>query len=301
MKRKLIQIANSTSVVSLPKDWIEEYKLKKGDELELHKLKNNILIKTNNIKHDEIHLDISNLHYDLVWRYLITAYRKGTETIVIKYSPDFIETLQVYIKDLVGMAVINQKDNTITLKDFFYNYSENDLDNMVHRVFNLVKEMSKDILTAVKEKDSDSLKDMRHRDFNIGKFTNLCIRILNKNVYQNYNKSLSLYRFIPMIEEIGDEYRRIAETYLKDSSDINRNIINIFSDVNGLFDDYYELYYNYDKNKLIEFHKKGNEIINNMKDNYHNKKNSEIQMLSSLNTIVNMIKNICEESLIVNI
>jgi len=100
---------------------------------------------------------------------------------------------------------------------------------------------------------------------------------------------------------MGDEYRRIAETYLKDSSDINRSIINIFGDVNGLFDDYYELYYNYDKNKLIEFHKKGNEIINNMKDNYHNKKNSEIQMLSSLNTIVNMIKNICEESLIVNI
>lgn len=301
MKRKVIQIANSTCVVSLPKDWLEEYNIKKGDELELHKLKNNILIKTNNIKEDEIYLDITNLHFDLVWRYLITAYRKGSETIRIKYSPDFIETLQIYIKDLVGMAVINQKDNTIVMKDFFYNYSENDLDNMFHRVFNLVREMSKDILTAVKEKDSDSLKDMRHRDFNIGKFTNLCLRILNKNVYQDYNKSLSLYKFISVIEDIGDEYRRIAENYLKDVNNIDKNIINIFNDVNNLFDDYYELYYNYDKEKLIDFHQKGNDIVNNLKDNYHNKKNVEIQMLSSLNTIVNMIKGICEESLIVNV
>ncbi len=301
MKRKLIQIANSTHVVSLPKDWLEEYKIKKGDELELHRIKNNIIIKTNNLKQDEIYLDLTNLHYDLVWRYLITAYRKGTETIKVRYSPNFIETLQVYIKDLVGMAVINQKDNTIVLKDFFYNYSENDLDNMFHRVFNLVREMSKDILVSVKEKDINSLKDMRHRDFNIGKFTNLCIRILNKNVYQDYNKSLSLYRFISVIEEIGDEYRRIAETYLKDVNDVNKNILGIFDDVNNLFDDYYELYYHHDKNKLIDFHQKSNDVINKLKESYSNRKNIEIQMLSSLNTILNMIKNMCEESLIVNI
>ena len=83
MKRKLIQIANSTCVVSLPKEWIDEYKLKKGDELNIYPLKNTLLIRTNNLKSDEIYLDLTNLHYDLVWRYLITAYRRGTETIMI--------------------------------------------------------------------------------------------------------------------------------------------------------------------------------------------------------------------------
>ena len=182
MKRKVIRIANSTSVVSLPKEWLSEYNINKGDELNLERLKNSIVIRTNNLKSDEVSIDITNLHFDLIWRYLITAYRKGTERIMIKYSPEFLETLQSYIKDLVGMAVIKQKDNTLILKDFFYNNSETNLDDLLKRVFNLVKDMSKDVLTAIQEKDANSLKDMRHRDFNINKFTNLCLRILNKGL-----------------------------------------------------------------------------------------------------------------------
>ena len=301
MKRKLIRIANSTSVISLPKEWIDEYNLKKGDELNIHPLKNTLLIRTNNLKSDEIYLDLTNLHYDLVWRYLITAYRKGTETIIIKYDTEFLPTLQNYLKDLVGMAVINQKDNVITLKDFFYNYSESDLGNILERVFNLVKDMSKDILTAVKEKDTSSLRDIEFRDFNIGKFTNLCMRILNKTVYESYNKSLILYKFISVLEEIGDEYRRISRICSFDKSSVNKEVLLVFDDVNKLLDDYYELFYHYDKKKLIDFHQKGHEILVRIKECYNNKRNSEIQILSSLNTILNLIKNICEDTLIVNI
>jgi len=301
MKRKVIRIANSTSVVSLPKEWLSEYNINKGDELNLERLKNSIVIRTNNLKSDEVSIDITNLHFDLIWRYLITAYRKGTERIMIKYSPEFLETLQSYIKDLVGMAVIKQKDNTLILKDFFYNNSETNLDDLLKRVFNLVKDMSKDVLTAIQEKDANSLKDMRHRDFNINKFTNLCLRILNKGVYKEYNDSLLLYKFISVLEDMGDEYRKIGELCSENNHEVNKNVLEVFGEVNELLEDYYGLFYDYDKKKLIDFHERYYHIMSKLKKNYNNRKNSEIQILSSLNTVLNSLKNVCEDTLVVNI
>ena len=45
MKRKVIKLADKTSVVSLPSKWIKNYKVEKGDELDLEEIGNSILIK----------------------------------------------------------------------------------------------------------------------------------------------------------------------------------------------------------------------------------------------------------------
>jgi len=299
MKRKIIQIAKSTKVVSLPKSWTLQYNINKGDEVFLYQIKNNILIKTLNQKSDEVNLDITGLDSDLTWRYLITAYRKGSEIIKVKYSPEVTEILHTYIKDLVGMAAIKQKEDVIILKDFFYNYSGADANSLIKRVFNLVIDMSKDILIGIKERDVNSLKSVEYRDYNINKFTNLCLRTLNKNLSEDYNMSLSMYKFVSLLEEIGDEYRRMALVFSRNTTNLDNETLELFNEVNLLLNECYDLFYGYSKEKLIIFHDKANEILHRLKKSYKAKKNGQI--LSSLDTILHLIKNLCEESLVVSI
>ncbi|MFH1209712.1 MAG: AbrB/MazE/SpoVT family DNA-binding domain-containing protein [archaeon] len=299
MKRKVIQIAKSTSVVSLPKSWTQEYNINKGDEVFLYQIKNNILIKTLNQKSDEVVLDITGLDSDLTWRYLITAYRKGSEIIKIRYNQDATEILQTYIKDLVGMAAIKQKENIIVLKDFFYNYSEINANSLIKRIFKLVIDMSNDILVAIKDKDVNSLKGVNYRDYNINKFTNLCLRILNKNMCEDYNKSLSMYKFVSLLEEIGDEYRRMALVFSRNVTNLDNETLELFNEVNILLNECYNLFYGYSKDKLIIFHDKANVTLDRLKKSYKARKNG--QVLSSLDTILHLIKNLCEESLVVSI
>ncbi len=45
MQRKLIQIAKSTKVISLPREWIEQNKLVKGDSIELEIRNNDLIIR----------------------------------------------------------------------------------------------------------------------------------------------------------------------------------------------------------------------------------------------------------------
>ncbi len=47
MKRKIIQIANSTQLVSLPRKWCLSNNVKKGDEIDVKEKDNNIVVSTN--------------------------------------------------------------------------------------------------------------------------------------------------------------------------------------------------------------------------------------------------------------
>ena len=44
MKRKVIQIADSTQLISLPRKWAQKFNIKKGDELEVEEHDNKIVV-----------------------------------------------------------------------------------------------------------------------------------------------------------------------------------------------------------------------------------------------------------------
>ena len=46
MKRKVIQIADSTQLISLPRKWALKYGIKKGDELDVEEQGSNVLVST---------------------------------------------------------------------------------------------------------------------------------------------------------------------------------------------------------------------------------------------------------------
>ena len=62
MQRKVIQIADSTQLVSIPRQWGRKYNIKKGDELEVTEKDNTLEISTKKINQEsEITLDVTGI------------------------------------------------------------------------------------------------------------------------------------------------------------------------------------------------------------------------------------------------
>ncbi len=291
MQRKLIQIAKSTKVISLPREWIEQNKLAKGDSIELE-IKNNDLIIRGNPQKTTVSLDFTGFSEDLIWRHLISLYRKGIDIAEIKYdNQETFKILQNFVKDLLGWGITQHTKDKIVIKELISN-KDTDMDEILNKMFSLLIDLGKSVSNGLKTKDSIVLKNIPSQDYNINRFANLCLRLINKNNYENKN---SLYNIITTLEEIGDEYRNCA-ILEKFSSET----LNLFDSVNSLLEDYHELYLNFGREKLVNFYKKTEKMLDNL-EKIKKQNPNDAQLINYLRTVIYLIKSLVEETMVLRL
>lgn len=291
MQRKIIQIAKSTKVISIPKEWVELNKIAKGDSVELE-IKNNDLIIRGKPQKTTVSLDFTGFSEDLIWRHLISLYRKGVDIAEITYrEQETFKILQNFVKDLLGWGITQHTKDKIVIKELISNKDTN-MEEILNKMFSLLIELGRSVSNGLKARDSLVLKNIPSQDYNINRFANLCLRLINKNHYENKN---SLYVIITALEEIGDEYRNCA-ILEKFSSET----LNLFDSVNALLEDYYELYSKFDKERLINFYKKTERIIDNM-EKIKKQNPNDAQLLNYLRTIIYLIKSLVEETMVLRL
>ncbi|MBI1969382.1 AbrB/MazE/SpoVT family DNA-binding domain-containing protein, partial [Candidatus Woesearchaeota archaeon] len=89
MKRKVIQIADSTQLVSLPRQWAKQQGIKKGDEIEVEVRGSTITIKAGESgKPDlgKVIIDVSGLDRSSIMFAIRAAYRKGYDEIEVHFQ-----------------------------------------------------------------------------------------------------------------------------------------------------------------------------------------------------------------------
>ncbi|MBU4502331.1 MAG: AbrB/MazE/SpoVT family DNA-binding domain-containing protein, partial [Nanoarchaeota archaeon] len=87
MKRKVIQMAGKTMLVSLPAPWVKKFGIKKGDELELEEGNQNIIISTKkDYSASKIKIDISDLDTQVIKWTLSAIHKSGYDEVEIIYS-----------------------------------------------------------------------------------------------------------------------------------------------------------------------------------------------------------------------
>lgn len=291
MQRKIIQIAKSTKVISIPKEWVELNKIAKGDSVELE-IKNNDLIIRGKPQKTTVSLDFTGFSEDLIWRHLISLYRKGVDIAEITYrEQETFKILQNFVKDLLGWGITQHTKDKIVIKELISNKDTN-MEEILNKMFSLLIELGRSVSNGLKARDSLVLKNIPSQDYNINRFANLCLRLINKNHYENKN---SLYVIITALEEIGDEYRNCA-ILEKFSSET----LNLFDSVNALLEDYYELYSKFDKERLINFYKKTERIIDNL-EKIKKQNPNDAQLLNYLRTIIYLIKSLVEETMVLRL
>ena len=68
MKRKVIQIANSTQLISLPRKWSLQFGIKKGDELEVEEKGSQIIVSTEKgVKNKKIKITVCRLNCRFIY------------------------------------------------------------------------------------------------------------------------------------------------------------------------------------------------------------------------------------------
>jgi len=291
-----MQMGSSTFVVSLPREWIETNKLSKSDDVHFEKRGNDLVVKGKINKEMEVNVDVSSMSYDLIWRHLICSYRKGASIVNVKYDNQRrLKHVMKFIPDLMGWAIVKRNGDSVIIKDIAP-IENNDFEDMFSKVFLLILNVSEDTLKGISEKDAEMLKNISYSDYNINKFSNMCIRILNlRGIVYNTN---SLYKIVSTLEEISDEYRKLATFF--PPKDVNNELLLIFRKTNDLLKMYYDMFYSKNNINIREFHKKANYLLKDFRK-FKGQTTKETNAYVTLFTILHLIKSLAEENLVINI
>jgi phosphate uptake regulator len=273
MIRKLIQISPSTSVVSLPSEWIKKNKLKKGSEINLEESENRIILSSKSRKSSkECELDVAGLDRRLIWGYVDAAYIAGYDTIVIKtnYS-EHMEDFEKVTKFFPGMMIQEEKANRVVLKDIA-DKPEEDLNKVISRIFNMKISMIEDSIESIKKSDWQTLSTMKRRDYSINSYVSYCMRQLNKFSYDPMSKAAIFHTYVKTLEMLSDElsgfFLYVAEKKQKIDVAPLIQILDIYRKLHRLhfgFNTQYLAEINGDRHKLLKYNVKNEAAVTFLK------------------------------------
>jgi len=279
MKRKIIKQGHNTLTITLPSDWVKRFNLKAGEEISLLEKDNGLFLTTEKINNpSEIEINVENLSIPLIWKHVSSAYREGYDKIKVKFSPNTTydspygffahyiidpafaqkrklspqEFFQLLIDRFIGFEIMEERDDFCILKQIGQSTSK-EFDNSLRRIFLLLLYISEGIIKDVEKGSKSFLDNVHNVDIQVDKFHDFCTRVLNKTEFEQPLKTSLIFTLIYLLELVGDEFKHLAiQLRKKDAKDVNsKKISNSLDFINEQLKIFYELYYKYDKEKLI--------------------------------------------------
>ena len=277
MKRKIIQLAGKTSVISIPQSWIRKFNIKKGQEVEVKEENNRIIIETDNVvQTKDIKLDISEMNVSTAWYNLISAYRSGAETINVYYN-DYILDIKTkentlssdMIRDAVnkftGMEIIKQGKNHAIIKEITTPKIE-EFENILKRTYFAVINMSSDIVEGLEKVDKIKINNVSEiSEVNVNKLCNFSLRLITKHK-KNGIDSLTLYSTIIKLEEIGDNYSKISKIFAESKNEYSKKLIQLFKNLDKMINLFYNISFKHEQDKYNNMAEIKQEIKQEIKD-----------------------------------
>lgn len=265
MRRKVIQIAGSTKMVSLPHKWCKKYDIAKGEEINLDINEDKISISPlsgSNIEKAE--LDVSELERMSI-RAIHAMYKRGVDELRVNFKdPNKIRDIQSAIgKEAMSFEIIEQGRDYCIIKSIAENLEE--FGPILRRTFLLVVNMANDMELALSKKDFSRLKEVVFLEETNNRYTTFCRRLLNKKGASEYNKIGPIYYIVEELENIADYYKFICKWYMdfdnKKNLKLSNEALDIFKEVNFYFKEFYELFYKFDSKKINRLYEKRKLLI----------------------------------------
>ena len=299
MIRKIIRLGTSTLVTSLPSRWIKEHSLKQGDEIVLEEEGKSLRVSTTkSAETGATEINITDLDTKLVDRFIRGAYIKGFSEIRVVFQNQEVKelktgkthpTVDIIQKTvnslLIGMEIIEQRNNSCTIKDIT-GHTDNELENIQRRIFLLTQSMGETCLELVRSKDKNIR--LRSNKENIFRFTNYCHRLLNIKGHTDYKNVSFYYIIIEKIKETVDAYEAVANDITELKTQPSENTEKILELTNECLRTTYELFYKFSSKKCLELIKKRREafdVVNKAKTD-KTTKNIDFLMIGRLTDIL---------------
>lgn len=214
MKRKIVQHGSSSLTVTLPIAWTQRFRLKKGDELSVVESGPMLIVSTDQqtaSPRKEVATTDSGI---FTKNNLSHLYQLGYDELEISFDsstgPETIQAISKRIPDCIGYEIIDQKPGRISIKSLASTL-ESEYDTLLRKSFLITDEMAQAIIEAAHRRDFSQLAETMTLEALNNKFTNTCLRILNKRGYKVVNRTMQMYEIVKMIERIADDFRDLCD------------------------------------------------------------------------------------------
>lgn len=289
MRRKVIQIADSTQLISLPRKWALQRGIKKGDELDITEKGNSLIIDTESKPQImEKTIDVSGLTPRLTDRFLARAYQKGYDKITFHFeNEDQMMAIHQKIPELLGFEIMHHTKNKCTVQSVASSL-QIDFDSSLRKAFRIILEMADISLEAYIKGDKEALENVENRDYDVNKFTYFCLRAINKRKTHEGGDATLLYYLIESLEDLGDEYKRLAKCLAK----LKKNVPCFVDALRKLIEinkQAYTFFYKPDKKTAVSILALRKEIEKFIEKKLTTKNLNEIKALLSMRSMVTIL------------
>ena len=231
--RKVQQTGGSSFIISLPKEWINEHNIKKGDSLSiLSQPDGNLMISPyassqKYVKEKIINVD-KDTTPDYLFRLLVGVYIMGFSRIIIQTTRDRFEqpikeVIDSFVKITIGTEIIEGTANKIIIKDLV-NPKEMPFDKTIKQMYIKANDMHEDAVRALESADKILAQKVIDRDDDLDRLNWLVERqshivlrdvILCQKMNITLEDASNFQHISKSLERIGDHAVKIAQNVLK--------------------------------------------------------------------------------------
>ncbi len=310
--RKLISFGKNSFVVSLPKAWVRQSKLKKGDLIYVEEAGQNLVLSNKEgaapVEDRETVINVDGKSAALITREVNSAYISNSKTLTLKGKEvrSKIKQIQEIIQNLIALEIMEQTSDVIIAKDFL-NMDKVSMDELIRKMDVVTRTMLRETGNIFNE---DNYENINERDKDVNRLYFLIYRAVlynlenpvkaMKNFKLNSIDLFKIHRVAFYIEGIADESRRTARyaRLVKISPGDRKKVEQLLSTIMQLYMDTMKSIYNKDADlayKLsetkIEFNKEleALEERNRSLDNF-------VQMTGRIKRMISHIHNLGRHS-----
>lgn len=248
--RRILEISG-TYYISLPKPWVRFHKLKKGDVVFVKMSEEGALeIFPREEKEKEIIKSIKVQLDDYVDRRILAAYLSGYDIISAvttgRISQKHRETIESITSRLIGLEVVEETQNRVTLQSFSKGPIE--IWSIIKRMSDIAKSMYSDSLFALFKNDTELASSVIKRDDNVDRLYFFLVRIIRSNLSSlrrllkekkfNAIELLDYRLLVKALEQIADHSEEVAKSVtmilnkgIMFSKEINDSLLEISRDL----------------------------------------------------------------------
>jgi phosphate uptake regulator len=229
--RKIIALGKSSNAVTLPKDWLKENHLKKGDFVIMHKRNDGgLILQPYSNEHEEpkkICLSIrSEETPNSIKRRVIGSFLDGYSLITLKSDKIFTGDQQEAIREIsrrLYMLVISSESSNIQLETII-DEAKASISSCIDRMHMITFAMLRDVIEAFEKYDKELSMSVISLEEDVDQLMYLVLRII-RNAVQDPGLAgqlslepldcLDFQTLVQLIERVADNVTGIAESQIK--------------------------------------------------------------------------------------
>ncbi len=265
-RRKVIKFGKATYSITLPKEWVVEKELEKGDVVRVEQMPSGKLeVSPDESEPEEevkeIEISADEKESEDIFREVVAAYIKNYT--IINITGDFkgkIKEIRSSLQELIGLEIMEVTKNKIVAKSFM-DITETKVEETVRRIYYIIKSIGKGFKEILEDgRETEELEELdrevNRNTFFIMKFLFKCLEnpgTANEADLENYEIFFS-WELVKLLERIADKIKMMADLAIEQEilikPDSTEKFLEVYEDVMENFTFTMEQYFQKSKEEL---------------------------------------------------